>query len=89
MNQLNENLTAYLEELSDLGRKYGFGLAGDIQLYKIERDDFLFDYSEDADRFLRLGNSNSDAGAGTGRDAQSCLDSDTSSHVNKKHFRVA
>ena len=49
------NEEAYLRELSDLGRRHGLGLTGQIQLYLLEREDMAFDYSADAQGIVRLG----------------------------------
>ena len=80
---------AYLHELSELGRKHGFGLAGEIQIYGLERDDYLFDYFEDSEGFLRLGDAHANAAAGTGRDSESRFNPDARPNVDKKCLGVA
>lgn len=46
---------AYLRELSDLGRRHGFGLTGRVQIYQLERDDMAFDYTSDDEGYVCLG----------------------------------
>lgn len=67
------NVSLFLRELSELGRKTGLGLAGEIKLFHLESDDYLFNYSLGDDVSLRLGfgDSNSDAGAGAGGNTKS------------------
>lgn len=78
------NEEAYLRELSDLGRRHGVGLTGRTQLYQLEREDMAFDYSADAEGFVRLGstgNADGDAGSGAGRDTQGCLHASTAADI--------
>lgn len=79
----DQNKQRFLAELSDLGRRYGLGLTG-AQLYRLEREDFLFDYSlgNEATLVLGLGDSDSDARAGSGRNAKRSLDPDASAQIN-------
>ena len=44
----------FLAELSDLGRKYGLGIA-EGALFILEREDFEFDYGCDCDSIINLG----------------------------------
>ena len=69
------NTDDFLLELSQLGRKHGLGITGSAVLFVLERDDYAFDYSVDAESRLFLGNPQSDAAAGSGRDAQGRLHS--------------
>ena len=86
----NQNdLSSYLRELSELGRKFGYGLEGIIQIYEFQQDDFLFSYVEDADGFLRLGNADADPASWSGRNSKSGIHADARSDVSKKDFWVA
>jgi hypothetical protein len=49
------SVSAFVRELSELGRKYGVGIGGTPTLFMLERDDYLFDYSLDANDALVLG----------------------------------
>lgn len=82
---------AYLRDLSDLGRRYGVGLTGRTQLYQLEPEDMAFDYSADAEGFVRLGSTRDadcNAGAGTGRDAQRSFDASAAANINQDGLRV-
>jgi hypothetical protein len=46
---------AFTRELSELCRKHGLGLTGDTKLFVMERDDFGFDFTADADSKLHFG----------------------------------
>ena len=81
----------YLRDLSDLGRRHGMGLTGGVQLYQLEPEDMVFDYSADAEGFVRLGSpgdADCDAGAGTGRDAQCGFDAGAGANVNQNGLRI-
>ena len=45
----------YLRGLSDLGRRHGFGISGNPQIFVLEADDRNFDYSDNADGVVTLG----------------------------------
>jgi hypothetical protein len=85
----DRKLSEFVLELSELGRRYGFGLAGDIEVYELEREDCLFNYVEDTNGFLRFGDANADPRTWTGRNAEGGVDADASSHVREKNARVA
>jgi hypothetical protein len=40
-------LPVFLTALSDLCRKYGFGIAGEPELFVLEPEDYAFNYSVD------------------------------------------
>ncbi|MGO4670067.1 hypothetical protein [Bosea sp. 2RAB26] len=75
-------IDAFLRDLSSLGRRYGFAFAGEPQIYRMEFDDFAFDYSLAGDSTLILGNSYADAGARTGWDAERRLDAIAATQVD-------
>ncbi len=77
------NADDFLSELSELCRKHSLGLAGTPLLFRMERDDFAFDYSLESDGSLVLGHPNAYAGTGTGRDAKRGLDADASAQINQ------
>ena len=56
-------------ELSELGRKFGIGIAGTPTLYMLESDDYLFNYSVDDESQLRLGDAERDSATRTRRNA--------------------
>lgn len=56
-------------ELSELGRKYGIGIAGSPTLYLLDRADYLFDYGVGNDSELRLGDAQRDSAARSRRNA--------------------
>jgi len=80
------NDSAFLQGLSDLGRRHGVGLTGQMQLYVLDRDDQQFDYTYDAEGFVRLGSSrdaNGDAGPRPRWDAQCRLNADAEPNVSQ------
>ena len=77
-------VASYLHSLSELGRKFGIGLSGHIQLYQLASEDQFFDYSADVDGRVVLGSTwdaDADTGARAGRDAQRCLNADAPTNV--------
>ena len=51
----NEKFEAFAQALSELCRSHGIALAGEMRVYLMEREDYLFDYSIDQNGFLNLG----------------------------------
>lgn len=77
------DLDAFLIEMSQLCRKHGLGLAGTPLVFKMEPEDYAFDYSLASDGSLVLGEPDAYAGAGAGRNAQRRLDANAAAQINQ------
>ena len=49
----DQQTTAFANELSDLCRKHGIGIAGEPTLFRLEQDDLLHEYKVDDQSRLR------------------------------------
>lgn len=92
MSQRSDDaLEAFAKDLSRLCRTYGFGLDS-AQVYEMERDDYLFDYSvDDCGKLLlggSLGDANRDPRIGAGGNPEGRLKADGSSHISEEHVRI-
>lgn len=88
-----DRFAAFVRGLSDLGRACGIALDGEMRAYLMERDDYLFDYSIDADGSVALGSllrdSDGDTGTGPRRDTESCFDAGAAPNIDQKYAWVA